>query len=158
MPPGHPPKPPKIDPRRSQETTFSLLNFDLVLGSILAPFWLPKCLPLGTLLATKIDQKINQKLDCSKCRPKIATRPPKTSPGPPKTLPRGPRAPILNDFGFQLGGFWIDFGTQVGVFLVSQLGNDAYILECSWPLCNHPSLQLCVVISHCQDRQMLLEC
>ena len=57
MPPGHPPKQLKIEPSRSQEATFSLLNFDVVLGSILVPFWLPRCLPLGTLLATKIDQK-----------------------------------------------------------------------------------------------------
>ena len=41
-----------------------------------APFWLPKCFPFGTLLASKIGQKINRKLDCSKCRPKIAPRPP----------------------------------------------------------------------------------
>ena len=97
MPPGDPPKRPKIDPSRSQEAIFSLLNFDLVLGSILVPFWLPKCLPLGTLLATKTDQKNNQKIDCSKCRLKIATRPPKTSPGLPKSTPRSskttPRSP-----------------------------------------------------------------
>ena len=88
MPSGHAPKRPKIDPSRSQEATCSLLNFDLVLGSILVPFWLPKCLPLGTLLATKIDQKNNQKFDCSKCCLKIATRPPKTSPGPPQERPK----------------------------------------------------------------------
>ena len=91
MPPGHPPKRPKIDPSRSQEATFSLLNFDLVLGSILMPFWLPKCLPLGTLLATKIHQKNDQELDCSKCRFKIATRPPKTAPGPPQERPKTPQ-------------------------------------------------------------------
>ena len=88
MPSGHAPKRPKIDPSRSQEATFSLLNFDLNLGSILVPFWLPKCLPLGTLLATKIDPKNNQKFDCSKCRVQIATRPPKTSPGPPQERPK----------------------------------------------------------------------
>ena len=93
MPPGHPPKPPQIDPSRSQEATFSLLNFDLIFGSILVPFWLPKCLPFGTLLATKIDQKNDQKLGCSKCRSKIATRPPKTSPGPPQECPKTPRSP-----------------------------------------------------------------
>ena len=91
MPPGHLPKRPKIDPSRSQEATFSLLNFDLVLGSILVPFWLPKCLPLGTLLTTKIHQKNDKKLDCSKCRFKIATRPPKTAPAPPKSAPRLPK-------------------------------------------------------------------
>ena len=56
MPPGHPPKRSQIDPSRSQEATFSLLNFDLVFGSILVSFWLPKCLPLGTLFGAKIDQ------------------------------------------------------------------------------------------------------
>ena len=86
MPPGHPPKPPQIDPSRSQEATFSLLNFDLIFGSILVPFWLPKCLPFGTLLATKIDQKIDPKSDCLKGRSKIAPR-------APKTLPRRPPDP-----------------------------------------------------------------
>ena len=37
------------------------------------------------------DQKIDQKFDCSKCRPKIATRPPKTSPGPPQERPKTPQ-------------------------------------------------------------------
>jgi len=66
------------------------------LGSIWAPFCLPKCLPFGTLLATKIDQKIHQKLNRSKSRPKIAPRAPKTlprcppdPPGEPQDLPRG---------------------------------------------------------------------
>jgi len=88
MPPGHAPKRTKIDPRRSQEATFSLLNCDLVLGSILMAVWRPKCLPLGTLLATKIGQKNDQKFDCSKCRFKIATRPPKSAPGPPQERPK----------------------------------------------------------------------
>jgi len=91
MPSGHAPKRPKIDPSRSQEATFSVLNFDLNLGSILVPFWLPKCLPLGTLLATKIDPKNDPKFDCSKCRVQIATRPPKTSPGFPQERPKTPQ-------------------------------------------------------------------
>ena len=41
MPPGHAPKRPQIDPSRSQEAIFSLLNFDLVLRSIFDRFWLP---------------------------------------------------------------------------------------------------------------------
>ena len=100
MPPGHPPKRPKIDPNRSQDATFSLLNFDLVLGSILAPFWLPKCLPLGTLWATKIDQKNDQTFDCSKCRlspqdrPRPPQDPPKSAPRPPKTTPRPPKSSL----------------------------------------------------------------
>ena len=49
---------------RLQDATFSLFNLDVVLGSLLAPFWLPKWLPLGTLLATKIDQKRHRKLRC----------------------------------------------------------------------------------------------
>ena len=91
MPPGHPPKRPQIDPSRPQQATFSLLNFDLIFGSILVPFWLPKCLPLGTLLATKIDPKNDRKFVCSKCRVQIATRPPKTSPGPPQERPKTPQ-------------------------------------------------------------------
>ena len=109
MPPGHPPKRPKVDPSRSQEAIFSLLNFDLILGSIFIPFWLPKCLPLGTLLATKIIPKNSRS---PQDRPKIAQdhpkmvprsakttqeppRPPqgapKVPPRPPKTLPRPPK-------------------------------------------------------------------
>ena len=94
MPPGHPLKRSKIDPSRYQEVTFSLLNFDLVLGSILSPFWLPKSLPWGTLLATKIDQKIDQKLNCSKSRSKIAPRPPKTLPRCPPDPSGGPKMPF----------------------------------------------------------------
>ena len=91
MPSGTLPKPHRIDPSRSQEANFSLLNFDFDFGSILVPFWLPKCLPLGTLLATQIDQKNDSKFDCSKCRLKIATRPPKTPPGPPQERPKTPQ-------------------------------------------------------------------
>ena len=57
---------PKTAPRRSQDGLegyfFALKNrlrFRLVFGSILAPFWLPKCLPLGTLFAPKIAPKNN---------------------------------------------------------------------------------------------------
>ena len=95
----------KTAPRRSQdglEGFFSAcknrLRFCLVFGSIWAPFWLPKCSllgtlcpPLGTLLATKIHQKNNQKIDCSKCRLQIASRPPKTSQGPPQERPKIPQ-------------------------------------------------------------------
>ena len=85
MPPGHPPKRPKVDPSRSQEAIFSILNFDLILGSIFIPFWLPKCLPLGTLLATKIVQK--------------NSRSPQDSPRSPQDGPKigqdGPRAPKI---------------------------------------------------------------
>ena len=58
MPPGRPPKRARIVPSRFPEATFSVLNFDPVLGSILAPFWLPKWLPFGTLWATKTDPGI----------------------------------------------------------------------------------------------------
>ena len=58
MPPGCRQKRHKIDPSRFQDATFSLLKFDLVLGSILAPFWLPNRLPWGPLWATKIGPKM----------------------------------------------------------------------------------------------------
>ena len=68
----------------------------VVLGSTLAPFGPPKCVPLGTLLALNIDQKKDPKSDCLEGRSKIAPRPPKTlprcppdPPGPPK-MPPGP--------------------------------------------------------------------
>ena len=65
-------------------------RFGIDFGAILAP----KMLPLGTLLTTTIHQKNDQKLDCSKCRCKIATRPFKTAPGPPKTTPRPPKSSL----------------------------------------------------------------
>ena len=94
---------PKTAPRRSQDGLegyfFALENrfrFCIILGSILAPFWLPKCLPLGTLLALKIDQKNDPKSDCLKGRSKIAPRAPKSPPrglqDPPRPPKRGPRA------------------------------------------------------------------
>ena len=45
---------PKIAPRRLQEVICWLLNLHLDFVLIFAPFWLPKCLPLGTLFAPKI--------------------------------------------------------------------------------------------------------
>ena len=63
----------------------------------MAPFWLPKCLPFGTLLALKIDQKIDRKSECLKGRSKIAPRAPKSAQDPPKTppgpLPESPGTP-----------------------------------------------------------------
>ena len=93
MPPGTLPKPSQVDPSRSQEATFSILNFDQVLGSILAPFWLPKCLPLGTLLALKIDQENDPKSDCLEGRSKVAPRAPKTLPRCPPDPPGEPQDP-----------------------------------------------------------------
>ena len=95
MPPGHPPKRPKVDPSRSQEAMFSILNFDLILGSIFIPFWLPKCLPLGTTFAPKIVPKNYKKskfpkshLKTTQFRPKIAPRGSKRLQEAPKRLPR----------------------------------------------------------------------
>ena len=51
MPPGHPPKRAQIDPSRFQEVTVSLLNLDLVLGSILGSILAPGMPPFGLLLA-----------------------------------------------------------------------------------------------------------
>ena len=59
---------PKIDPRRLQDgleecfcrcskSSSIWRRLGVVLGSILAPFGLPKCVPFGTLLASQIDQK-----------------------------------------------------------------------------------------------------
>ena len=62
--------------------------------SILAPFWLPKCLPFGTLLALKINQKIDPKSDCLKGRSKNAPRAPKTLPRRPPDLPGEPQDPL----------------------------------------------------------------
>jgi hypothetical protein len=75
---------PQIAPRRLQEVICSLLNLHLDLGSIFAPFWLPKCLPLGTLFAPKIDPKNHQK---SKC-PKVGPRPPNFAPRSSQEAPR----------------------------------------------------------------------
>ena len=60
----------------------------------MAPFWLPKCLPFGTLLALKIDQKIDPKSDCLKGRSKNAPRAPKTLPRRPPDLPGEPQDPL----------------------------------------------------------------
>ena len=107
MPPGHLPKGVQIDPSWLQEVSFPLLNFDLVLGSILAPFGVdfdsrnaPLWAPFGTLWATKNDQTLDRKWRCLKCRSKILPRPPrtpprapKTSPGPPQETPKTPQDP-----------------------------------------------------------------
>ena len=69
------------------------LRFCIVWESILCPFWLPKCLPFGTLLVLKIDQKICPKSDCLKGRSKIAPRAPKTLPRGPPDLPGEPQDP-----------------------------------------------------------------
>ena len=91
---------PKMAPRRSQDgleghfvALENRLRFLIVLGSILAPLGIPKCLPFGTLLALKIDQKIDAKSDCSKDRSKIAPRAPKTLPRRPPDPPKTPRTP-----------------------------------------------------------------
>ena len=87
MPPRAAPKRPHIDPSRSQEAAFSLLNFDLVFGSIWLAFWLPKRLPLGTLFAPKIAPKNRKKFKCPKSPPKTTQFRPKTAQDRPKRLP-----------------------------------------------------------------------
>ena len=82
---------PKIAPRRLQEATFSLLNLHLFFWLIFAPFWLPKCLPLGTLFAPKIAPKNNQKSKCPKSRPKTTQFRPKTAQDRPKRLQEAPK-------------------------------------------------------------------
>ena len=91
-------KRPKIAQSRLQEATFSLLNFDLDFGSILAPFCLPKCLPWATLFGTKIDQKIDRKSDRSKSPPKTAPRAPKTAPRLPQDRPKSAPGRVLELF------------------------------------------------------------
>ena len=56
-----------------------------------APFWLPKCLPLGTLFAPKIAPKNNRKIKCPKSRPKTTQFRPKTAQDRPKKLQEAPR-------------------------------------------------------------------
>ena len=119
MPPGRPPKRARIVPSRFPEATFSVLNFDPVLGSILAPFWLPKWLPFGTLWATKTDQnrkksdkKMDRKSDCSKSRSKIGPRPPQTPPRSPQGPPRPPQEAPSGRFGAIFGPFWTIFLTK----------------------------------------------
>ena len=91
----------KIDPRRFQDDLQECFcrcskspsiwrRLGVVLGSILAPVGLTKCLPFGTLLAPKIDRKIDPKSKCAKGRSKIAPRAPKTLPRCPPDTPRSP--------------------------------------------------------------------
>ena len=95
----------KIAPRRLQEVTFSLLNLHLFFLSILAPFWLPKCLPLGILFAPKIAPKNHKKSKCPKSRPKTTQFRPKTAQDRPKRLQeapkRVPRSPKSTPRGFK---------------------------------------------------------
>ena len=58
-------------------------------------FWLPKWLPLGTLLATKIDKKNDPKLDCPKSRSKIAPRRPRRPKTPPRLSQERPKTPEI---------------------------------------------------------------
>ena len=96
---------PQIAPRRLQEVTFSLLNLHLFCWSTVAPFWLPKCLPLGTFFAPQIAPKNNQKLKCSKSRPKTTQFRLKTAqdrPKRPQESPnRAPRSPKSTLRGFK---------------------------------------------------------
>jgi len=89
---------PKTVPRRFQDGLegyfFALENrvrFGIVLGLILAPFGLPKCLPLGTLFAPKTAPKNNKKIQCPKSRPKTTQFRPKTAQDRPKKLQEAPR-------------------------------------------------------------------
>ena len=90
---------PKTPWKSSQTRTKTTLRGDFFALKFAARYWidfslfcLPKCLPLGTLLATKTNQKIDRKLDCSKCRPKIAQRSPQDRPRPPQERPKTAQA------------------------------------------------------------------
>ena len=91
MPPRVVPKASQVDPSRSQEATFSILNFDQVLGSILAPFWVPQSLPLGALFATKIAHRMDPTSTWFTSRSTSAPRSPKTPPRAPQDVPRAPK-------------------------------------------------------------------
>ena len=95
---------PKIDPRRLQdglENCFcrcskSSLIWDLlgvVLGSILAPFGLPKCVPFGTLLVSKIDQRSIRNRTVLKIVPRSPQERPRPSQDAPGSSPDTPRTP-----------------------------------------------------------------
>ena len=71
-----------------------LLQFWIVLGSVLAPFWDP----FGLQDRSKIGPKIDQNLSCGNMplqdrpeRPQDRPRAPKTTPSPPQELPRPPQ-------------------------------------------------------------------
>ena len=95
MPPGHPPKTsqnrPKSPPRRNFFALKFRPRFGIDFGPILALQMPPFGHPFGDQNRSKIDQKNDQKFYCSKCRLKIATRPPKTLPGPPQERPQTPQ-------------------------------------------------------------------
>ena len=95
---------PKIAPRRLQEVTFSLLNLHLFFLSIFVLFWLPKCIPLGTLFAPKIAPKNYKKSKCSKSRPKTTHFRPKTAQDRPKRLQEAPKR-VLRSPKSTLRGF-----------------------------------------------------
>ena len=99
MPPGDAPKRPKIAPSRSQDATFALLNFDLVFGSILASFWLPKCLPKASQNVTNSRKSQPKHEKDEFCRMSTSlkrdtnfrgSRIPKT---PPKSTKNAPKVP-----------------------------------------------------------------
>ena len=72
------------------------LKFGLVLGPILVRFGSPNASLWGTFSEPKSIKKclkIDRKSDCSKCRPKIAPRPPKTIPRCPPDPPGAPKMP-----------------------------------------------------------------
>ena len=92
MPPGHPPKRHKIDPSRSQDATFSLLNFDFVLGSILGSSWID----FGSILGA------SGRASCV-----------------PKRRQNGCKKAVVSKIGFGsvlggLGGVWASFWDGLG--------------------------------------------
>ena len=83
------PKRPKFGQGRFQEATFSILNFDLFFGSNFVSFCLPKCLPLGTLLASKSIKKWIR----NRTAQEVAPRSPPERPRPSQDAPEPPRTP-----------------------------------------------------------------
>ena len=99
------PNPPFGRPWGDQNPSKKTSKNSLVFNSTLAPFWLPKGLPLGTQKSAK-NYKIRLKktiknltapsvvLRSFQDRPRPSQDPPKSAPRPPKTTPRRPKSSL----------------------------------------------------------------
>ncbi len=90
----------KMPSRRSQdgleECFFALenrLRFCLVLGSILAPFWLPKCFPFAPFWRSKSIKKSIRNRTALKVAPRTLQERPRPSQDAPRSSPETLRTP-----------------------------------------------------------------